>query len=305
MATVTGSKGQKTRVKTMIDSGNTLDIGVAISDRFRKRMGLKYANLRRKVVGTANQKGKIIQLGETEEITIQLDGTGAKWTGKACVFQELADEMNIGTAALISAGRKQGRSLYLAFTPSGTTMGWLLPGKKTCEDRPLIKQIKEEEKMVASDEKLIKKNQAWESSIGSREERPIFAHQDTVLKKNSLNFLEIKGMTKEAFLEEPKGNLPRGYEVITAIYHKGQKKIAILNKGNCDITIKGGTQVAEAYLVNVRKSDPESPDNIKGVLEEKTEDVDRLAEVWTELRLDKNQLLQKKPQIEERNPKTN
>ena len=45
MATVTGSKGQKTQVKTMIDSGNTLDIGVAISDRFRKRMGLKYANL--------------------------------------------------------------------------------------------------------------------------------------------------------------------------------------------------------------------------------------------------------------------
>ena len=146
MATVTGSKGQKTRVKTMIDSGNTLDIGVAISDRFRKRMGLKYANLRRKVVGTANQKGKIIQLGETEE-------------------------------------KKRGKSLY---TPSGTTMGWLSPGKKTCEDRPLIKQIKEEEKMVASDEKLIKENPARESSIGSREGRPIFAHQDTVLKRTSL-----------------------------------------------------------------------------------------------------------------------
>ena len=270
MATVTGSKGQKTRVKTMIDSGNTLDIGVAISDRFRKRMGLKYANLRRKVVGTANQKGKIIQLGETEEITIQLDGTGAKWTGKACVFQELADEMNIGTAALISAGRKKGKSLYLAFTPSGTTMGWLSPGKKTCEDRPLIKQIKEEEKTVASDETLIKKNQARESSVGSQEGRPIFVHQDTVLKRNSLNFLEVEGMTKEALVEETKGNLPRDYEVITAIYHKGQKKIAILNKGNCDITIKGRTQIAEAYPVNVRKSDPESPDNIKGVLEEKT-----------------------------------
>ena len=62
-------------------------------------------------------------MGETEEITIQIDGTGARWTGKACVFQELADDMNIGTAALISVGREKGKSLYLAFTPSGTTMG--------------------------------------------------------------------------------------------------------------------------------------------------------------------------------------
>ena len=63
MATVTGSKGQKARVKTMIDSGNTLDIGVTISDRFRKKMGLKYANQQRRVIGIANQKGKLIQLG--------------------------------------------------------------------------------------------------------------------------------------------------------------------------------------------------------------------------------------------------
>ena len=76
-------------------------------------------------------------------------------------------------------------------------------------------------------------------------------------------------MTKEALVEEPKTRLPRGYEVITAIYNKGQKKIAILNKGNCDITIKKGTQIAEAHPVNVRKNDPESPNNIKGVSGEK------------------------------------
>ena len=185
----------------MIDSGNTLNTGVAISDKLRKKMGLRYDNLRKRTVGTANQKGKLIQLGETEEITIRLDGTGAVWTGKACVFQELADEMNIGTAALISMGKKKGKSPYLAFTPVGTKMGWLTPRKETYEDKALIKEIREPE-MVSGDT-VVRKNRARETSIGSCGDRPILASQDTILKRNSLNFLEVKELPKESLVEEP------------------------------------------------------------------------------------------------------
>ena len=60
------STGQQLRVKSMIDSGNTLRRGVAITDAFRKRLGLKYSSVRPKTVGTADKTGKMIQLGITE-----------------------------------------------------------------------------------------------------------------------------------------------------------------------------------------------------------------------------------------------
>ena len=62
LATVTGIEGQKARVKTIIDSRNTLDTRVAISDRFRKKMGLQFVSLKKSIVSIANKQSKLIQL---------------------------------------------------------------------------------------------------------------------------------------------------------------------------------------------------------------------------------------------------
>ena len=55
--------GQKPKVKSMIDSGNTLHCGIAITDIFRKKLGLKFYSMKTKTVGTANKSLKIVQIG--------------------------------------------------------------------------------------------------------------------------------------------------------------------------------------------------------------------------------------------------
>ena len=52
------STGQQLRVKSMIDSGNTLRREVTITDAFRKSLALKYSSMRPKTVGTADKPGK-------------------------------------------------------------------------------------------------------------------------------------------------------------------------------------------------------------------------------------------------------
>ena len=75
------STGQQLRVKSMIDSGNTLRRGVAITDAFRKKLGLKYSSVRPKTVGTADKTGKMIQLGITEEFELKIEGIVGYWFG--------------------------------------------------------------------------------------------------------------------------------------------------------------------------------------------------------------------------------
>ena len=88
----------------MIDSGNTLRCGVTITDAFRKKLGLKYYNMRTKTVGIADKTGKMIQLGISEEFELEIDGIGGYWSGRASVVKGLSDEVNIGTTALIRMG---------------------------------------------------------------------------------------------------------------------------------------------------------------------------------------------------------
>ena len=88
----------------MIDSVNTLQCGVAITDAFRKKLGQKFYSMRTKTVGTANKTCKMIQLGISEEFELEIDGIGGYWSGRASVVKGLSDEVNIGTAALIRMG---------------------------------------------------------------------------------------------------------------------------------------------------------------------------------------------------------
>ena len=56
----------------------------------------------------------------------------------------LSDEVNIGTAALIRMGEARGKTVYLAFTPKGTCLGWMEPREEIGypEEKLLIKTIK-------------------------------------------------------------------------------------------------------------------------------------------------------------------
>ena len=67
--------------------------------------------------------------------------------GRASVVKGLSDEVNIGTAALICMGEAQGKTVYLAFMPKGTRLGWMDPKgenrRPDSEEKIIIKSIKE------------------------------------------------------------------------------------------------------------------------------------------------------------------
>ena len=112
---------------------------------FRKKLGLKFYSMQTKTVGTADKTGKMIQIGISEEFELNIDGIGGYWSGRASVVKGLSDEVNIGTAALIHIGEAQGKTVYLAFTPKGTRLGWMEPGEEIGRpgEKMLIKTLKE------------------------------------------------------------------------------------------------------------------------------------------------------------------
>ena len=139
--------GQQVRVKSMIDSGNTLRYGVAITDEFRRKLGLRYNGMWSKTVGMADKTGKMIQLGVSEEFELKIDGIGGYWLGRASMVKGLSDEVSIGTTALLRMGETWGKTVYLAFMPKGTRLGWMNPKGENrhldSEEKMLIKTIKE------------------------------------------------------------------------------------------------------------------------------------------------------------------
>ena len=76
-----------------------------------------------------------------------MDGMGGYWSRRASVVKGLSDEVNIRTTTLIRMGEARGKTVYLAFTPKGTRLGWMDPKEDNrrpdSEEKMLIKTIKE------------------------------------------------------------------------------------------------------------------------------------------------------------------
>ena len=95
-----------------------------------------------------------------------------------------------------------------------------------------------------------------------------------------------------------------GLEVMTALYTKGQDRIAVLNQRDSDVIIKKGAQIAERQQVKPKKADKKDTEKqnqtgIKEVNDDKDR-VDRLTEIWTQLGLEKNEILKDKPRLKKK-----
>ena len=92
-----------------------------------------------------------------------------------------------------------------------------------------------------------------------------------------------------------------GLEVITTLYAQGQDRIAVLNQRGNDFIIKKGVQIAEKRLVKPREADKKDADSIDqtGIKEvhDDQDGVNRLAEIWAELGLEKNEILKDKQRL--------
>ena len=76
------TKGVKKLVKIMIDQGNLTSQGVAVSEKFMRKMSLGYSKLGRGVVPTAGAGHGMTHLGISEQFSLKLNGISKTFSVK-------------------------------------------------------------------------------------------------------------------------------------------------------------------------------------------------------------------------------
>ena len=120
------TKGVKKPVKIMIDQGNLTSQGVAVSEKFMKKMSLGYSKLGGGVVPTAGSGHGMTNLGISEQFTLKLNGISKTFSVKALVCRELIDEINLGQGLFQKISRPLSETLgdepRLHFYKDGTRL---------------------------------------------------------------------------------------------------------------------------------------------------------------------------------------
>ena len=267
-----------TKLKMVIDQGQTIRQGVLISEQLVKKLNLPYAKLLPgKQVGTAKGSARLEKVGITEPVNIKIPGISKVFSSKAVVCKDVADECNLGTAFLQNIHKVTGLKPKLEFCAGGTR---LTLGNDQVE---LVRRVESD---PAKDKK------------GAREENqpleiPVIVQKDTVMSGNSLNFVEVEQVPAAALLEPIDQPGLGAVQAVPGVYQQ-QSKVAVLNLEE-ERVLRAGTQIAkliptkhilnkvEGERVRVAKEDP-----------------GRVEELWKELRLEENEMLKKEPELKEK-----
>ena len=300
-----------TKLKMVIDQGQTVRQGILISEDVMKKLNLPYEKLLQgRKVGTAKGSATLEKVGITKPFNIKIPGISKTFSSKAVVCKDVADECNLGTAFLQSIHRATGLKPRLEFSKNGTR---LVLGEDQVE---LVRRIAPVKQVAEPTEENGDKGLGPEppdqgdrgrqarrqtappekrrsASVGARKKvKPIFVKKDTLVKGNSLNFVEVDKIPASALLEPVKTANLGSVRAVPGVY-QDQKKIAVLNMEG-DRVLRAGTQIAEIFPT-------------KHILREKTEekvrsvkDTDnRAEELIRELKLDEKKLLNADPALKE------
>ena len=277
--------------KIMVDSGNTLKGGLGISPEMHKKLGGKWYSKPRGYLeaGTSKQGSGLQVLGTCEEISLKFDGLNKKLFFRPLVIKDLSDEINIGTEAL------QRFRCTLRFDEQGTTFSDMDADEevqliKTIEDTgpgPVVEGCSEpvngetgtglgsvdesKPKVRGRDPKSASTSpRRREQSIGSREKvSEVKTSRDVLLKANSVNFVPVHvGIDGEVLIEPLEGT-----KLVQAVFaaYKNPGKVAVLNLGTEDKTLKKGMTIATATRLKIVPK--EDPGEVKTAGEEKTEQI--------------------------------
>ena len=305
--------GKSTKLKMVIDQGQTVKQGVLISEELVKKLDLSYEKLLPgKKVGTAKGGASLEKVGITKPINIKIPGISRTFLSRATVCKDVADQCNLGTAFLQSIHRATGLKPRLEFSKDGTHLvlgrdqvelvrrvAPMTPkpdvvgevgGKGLGPDAPdQVDRGRQARRQTVTEEKR------RSVSVGARKRGvlPVFARKDTVMKGNSLNFVQVDRIPASALLEPVKIPGLGSARAVPAVY-RDQKKIAVLNLEGEQV-LRAGTQIAEItpakhILREVPKEKVRSAQEVDG----------RAEELIKELRLEEKELLKADPNLMEK-----
>ena len=305
--------GKSAKLRMVIDQGQTIRQGVLISEELMKRLDLSFEKLLPgKKVGTAKGGASLEKVGITKPFNIKIPGISRTFLSRATVCKDVADQCNLGTAFLQSIHRATGLKPRLEFSKDGTH---LVLGRDQVElvrrvapQTPSTDVVEEEEgKGLGPDgpdhvdrgrqarRQTVPEEKRRSDSVGARRRKalPVFVEKDTVVKANSLNFVQVDRVPATALLEPVKIPGLGSVSAVPGVY-KDQKKIAVLNLEG-ERVLRAGMQIAE---ITPTKHLPRVVPKEKVRSTKETEG--RAEELIKELRLDEKELLKADPKLKEK-----
>ena len=301
-----------TKLKMVIDQGQTVRQGILISEDLMRKLNLPYERLLQgKKVGTAKGSAALEKVGITKPFNIKIPGISKTFSSKAVVCKDVADECNLGTAFLQSIHRATGLRPRLEFSHDGTRLVLgpdqvelvrrLAPlqrvtkPKEEPEDKSLGPEAHgQEDRGRQAHRQTAPPGKRRPASVGARKKgtMPVFIKKDTLVKGHSLNFIEVDKIPASALLEPVKTASLGSVRAVPGVY-QDQKKIAVLNLEE-DRVLRAGTQIAEILPTkHILREKPE--ERVRSTKESDS----RAEELIKELRLDEKELLNADPALKE------
>ena len=304
---VEGDRATK-RLKVIVDTGNTLRAGVAISKKLHQQLGVGFKRLKKESIGTAAQGKGMMSMGYSNEVKLRIQGIqGCIFTIHPMVISGMVDDMNIGSFFLQRAQASIQFGDEKSFLRIGDKRTELIrvvrdlgnePGKGTEATEPQVEgEVREE---VPESQEGHKPRSPVREARGTRARETscgvvhvLKATKDMECQPDHLTFIPIarqKGMIRVYPTSSQEGEEA---QPIRALYQNTQK-IAVLNLGEKKIVRKG--EVIGQFTYVIHKPGKEPDQGIQEVAPELSQgENEKVLQLWTDLGLDENEMLRRDP----------
>ena len=283
-----GKNNEVFQIRALLDTGNSIQEGAAISEEFHKQLKVGFANRKVMKIGTAKSGSSLQKMGTSNPIQMRIHGINKVFKVKPTVIRDLSDKLNLGDKFLENIAYVSGE-VKITYNKSGKTLN--LGSEKsemiqtmTNPDEPGRGRLKE--KVPAS----------RRSTTVQNRQPGITVAKEATIRGNTIQILKVKTQrpVKGPVLVE--NGCSTLVEVPASLYSWDGEcgQIAVLNMGDETVKIPEGKKIAHYCVMKARDAEEKVSQVTETEVSE--EDVAKMQETAIkELEIDSNPMLKKNP----------
>lgn len=286
-----GKGGNKTRVKALLDTGNTIVEETAITSELHKQLQVGFGTVGGVPIGTANKEGpKLMKLGVSNPIEMEISGINGKFLVKPAVVPILSDRFYMGSGFLSTIGNQLPVSVSFENGKATLKIGNMETeivrqmtddqqmgteqvdredhgkSQKSQDDQDHTKEEPKAEGTKRESRKLENKENRRKREHGPMRRQQVYATKDAVCRSNTVNFIEVQTERPisgglELLVENDDMNQMETVEAIYTWQQTGMR-IAVMNNANQDFRILKNSSLGFISQVEVDKEENESKPNL-------------------------------------------
>ena len=323
-----GKGGNKTRVKALLDTGNTITEETAITSELHDQLNVGFGEVGGVPIGTANKDGpKLMKLGVSNPIEMEISGINGKFLVRPAVVPTLSDRFNVGSGFLSTIGNQVPVNVSFQNGKATLKIGNMETeivrqmtevqqkgteqvdqeghgkSQKSQDDQDHTNEEPKAEETKRESRKMENTENRRKREHGPMRRQQVYAMKDVICSANSVNFVEVQTERPlcgglELLVENDDMNQ---METVEAIYTWQQtgNKIAVMNNANQDFKILKNSSLG--FISQVEVDEEENEKQTQSYLEKINSISDEHREqVVEDLGLRQNPLLQRNPEIKEK-----